>query len=157
MTGIDVPSGPPPYVPPALPPASFKASNRRRSGGILSAISLALAAVLLVGSLLAAKWVVEEAPGGRASGYQDVASTSSYEFYGGDAYTGIQNTAADTEHTVANATNALGEVARAQASAANDRWEHLWAALAILLVVIGAANFVLSLQRFAAHRASAAV
>jgi uncharacterized membrane protein YidH (DUF202 family) len=74
----------------------------------------------------------------------------------GDAYTGIQNAASDTEHAVVDGVNELGafQLALQQAVAAQEarRSSHFQSqvqdGLGILIIGIGVLNFTVALTRF---------
>ena len=141
------------------PSATAVAQSRPRNA--LNAISLVLAALLLVASVVVGFWFIDAAPkqAGTAKAKQ-LTSNSEMVIYGGDAYTGIQNAAAETERSVVESANTLAALASAQhadqAVADAERWGHLWKALAALVIALGAANFTVALQRFAATRAQLA-
>ena len=133
------------------------ASGVRARGGV---VSLCLASVLLVSALAFGFWLVKEAPD-VSSGSVDhpgLSASGDYSAYGGDAYTGIQNAAVDTEVAVVDGANALADVAIAldtrREAAAAAQWRHLWFALSALLIALAAVNFNVSLQRYLTPRAS---
>jgi hypothetical protein len=138
------------------PSATAVAQSRPRKA--LNAVSLILAALLLVASVVVGFWLIDTAPkqAGTAKA-KELTSKSEMSIYGGDAYTGIQNAAAETERSVVESANTLAALESAQhskqAAADAERWGHLWKALAALVIAVGAANFTIALQRFAATRA----
>lgn len=139
------------------PGESGDASEPSRHGGRLNWVSLILATLLLIASVGVGVWLIESAPdGARTAEANQLATHSDLVTYGGDAYTGIQNAAAYTEAAVVDEANTLSALAsqlhKEQAAADTERWGHLWDGLAALIILIGAANFILALQRFAAHR-----
>lgn len=86
------PAGPAASPSPTLPPSAVTAPSGSGVGLKL------LAALHLVGALvLGAPQLGEEA--------QELSSNAEHESFGGDAYTGIQNAAADTENAVVEAAN----------------------------------------------------
>ena len=118
----------------------------------MNVISLALATLLLAGSVVVGVWLVDSAPiAPRAPAAAELTSTASRANYGGDAYTGIQNAAADTEKSVVAGANSVNSYARdlrvAEINAESAWWGHLWKGLAALIIVLASANFVTVLQR----------
>lgn len=128
-----------------LPPPA----TRRRA---TPAGPVALAILVLVLAFAGTVWLVAAAPepadGPRA---EPLTAAADYAAYGGDAYTGIQNAAADTANAVVAGANAANELASAlhEESAAADaaHWAHLYRGLAVLLVLLGLANLGRALQR----------
>lgn len=119
----------------------------------LRALPLLLATLGLIGSVVAAVWLTSAVPS--HAGVPDtelLTAQGDYETYGGDAYTGIQNAAADTEVAVIEAGNASMEQARenlaTQLEQAGEQWRHLYTVLAMLVVAVGLATFTLALQRY---------
>jgi len=116
--------------------------------------------VLLVSAIAFALWLTTEAPevSPNSATRPDLSASADYSVYGGDAYTGIQNAAVDTEVAVIAGANALSELAieldAERAAAVADQWHHLWVALAALIVTVGAVNFNVALQRFLSLRSS---
>ena len=117
-----------------------------------SPLPLLVAVAVLLGSLVGAVWLVAAAPeavdGPTA---KPIEASAEYSAYGGDAYTGIQNAAADTANAVVLGSNTTADLLSAiyDESAAADarRWAHLYRALAVLLVLLGVANVGRTLQR----------
>ena len=141
------------------PPAPKR--PRRRVPSILNIVSLALATLLLAGSIAVGVWLVTAAPvGAVAPAARGIATEASRESYGGDAYTGIQNAAADTENSVVAGANSINKYARdmrvAELNTESAWWGHLWIGLAALLIVLASINFIAVLQRCgsAPHAAS---
>ncbi|MEO6471878.1 MAG: hypothetical protein ABIR57_08225 [Aeromicrobium sp.] len=116
-----------------------------------NAVSLVLAALLLAASIAFGLWLVNSSPRvDRSPTAAQLTSSATRESYGGDAYTGMQNAAADTENAVVEGTNAITDNAsalvRAQQQGENALWNHLWKGLAVLIIVLAASNFIRVLQ-----------
>lgn len=127
--------------------------SRRRGPGVVSILSLALATLLLAGSIFVGVWLITSVPvGATAPAARGVAAEASRESYGGDAYTGIQNAVADTENAVVAGANSINKYARdmrvAELNTERAWWEHLSTGLAALIIVLASANFITVLQRF---------
>lgn len=142
----------------APPPAPFRPRRSSvRAVVAVNVLSLILATALLVASVLAGFWLIDSAPDApRTPTASELSAVAAHEYYGGDAYTGIQNAAADTENAVVVGANELAELAselqETQLEADAAWWTHLWTALAALIVVIAAANFINVLQRCVGQR-----
>jgi hypothetical protein len=149
----------------------------RRDGRGLRVAGLALAGLLLGVSLATGIWLI--VVGGRAPALTmpggsgpislgatraDLTAVSKLQIYGGDAYTGIQNAAADTEHSVVDGVNALAaeigdldnaratfdrDVATATAQAHQKQLAHLSIGVGVAVVGIGIATFTVALFRYA--------
>jgi hypothetical protein len=142
---------------PAPEHATSAADARRRRGSAVNLTSLILAALLLGASLAFGAWLIASAPEApRAPYVLDLASLAERSSYGGDAYTGMQNAAADTENSLVAGTNKMIGLASAlqenQLEADAAWWGHLSKGLAALVVAIAAGNFITVLQRFGTTR-----
>jgi hypothetical protein len=127
-------------------------TNDRSRRAVSAFVPLALAAFLLLSSVVAAAWLVKAAPTDTWNpSAEHLQAQSGHVAYGGDAYTGIQNAAADTEHAVVVGSNAVTDLVAAEhkdrSIADAERWAHLWKAIAVLMVLLAGANFVIVLQR----------
>lgn len=145
-----------PIAAPTLAPLAPVAAPKRRVD-VTNLAALVLAALLLAASVAVAVWLINSAP--EVPGTPDaqkVSSLAGRTSYGGDAYTGIQNAAADTENSVVAGTNSVTKYAGAlqenQLAADAAWWGHLCKGLAALIVAIGAGNFITVLQRSGATR-----
>jgi hypothetical protein len=119
---------------------------------LLARVALVIAVIWLIVSVAAGAWLIKTA------GTDDqvmspakaprLSATSALSAYGGDAYTGIQNAAADTEHSVVNGFNSLAayQQALAQAKADSDlaTSERLQQALGLLIIGLGVLTFVVA-------------
>src|SRR3954453_22365595 len=95
-----------PDLPPTQPPTR---------GRELHAFLLVLASLWLIASVAAGVWLFTGTKSGavhlRAS-RPTLTAQSTQASYGGDAYTGIQNAASDTEHAVVEGSNQLAGVSQ---------------------------------------------
>jgi hypothetical protein len=137
------------------PQAQAPVRARKSRGSAVNLVSLILAAVVLAGSLAVGVWLVKSAPTpAKTPDAHALVAQAAHSVYGGDAYTGIQNAAADTENAVVDGANSETQLASAlqenQLAADAAWWGHLWKGLAALIVVIASCNFVVVLQRFGA-------
>ena len=148
-----------PPVPPAplpeMPINPVEAHPRQSRQPDVNLIALVLAALLLAAAVVAGILLISTAPGApQTPTAQNLSSSAVRSYYGGDAYTGMQNAAADTENAVVDAANASATHASAlnasQLEAEAAWWGHLWKGLSVLIIVIAAGNFITSLQRFLA-------
>ena len=149
---MTLPSAPPP-LPPSTPVNSLEGRPRRRRVPVISLISLVLATLLLAAAVAVGVWLISAAPAAPlAPAAQKLSTSAARSYYGGDAYTGIQNAAADTENSVVAAANAAATHAStlqtSEFHAQAAWWGHLWKGLSALIIVIAAGNFVTALQRF---------
>jgi hypothetical protein len=121
--------------------------------------TLALAVFWLIASVIAGIGLIRDDPEAASAltvSPPTLSSSSGHASYGGDAYTGIQNAASDTEHAVVNGVNKLGafQLALQQAVAAQEarRSSHLQSqvqdGLGLLIIGIGVLNFTVALTRF---------
>lgn len=112
----------------------------------------------LIASVVIGVGFIQEAPESAAAvtvETPELSASSSYSFYGGDAYTGIQNAASDTEHAVVDGVNGLAEfqLALEQKLAAQEarRWaeseSRLHDALGFSIIGLGVLTFVVALGR----------
>ncbi len=136
----------------SVPPPAAPARAPRRGPGLVNLLSLALASLLLAGSIAVGVWLVTSAPvAPSAPAAAELTREASRQSYGGDAYTGIQNAAADTEQSVVAGANSINGFARdlrvAEINAESSWWGHLWKGLAALIIVLASANFITVLQR----------
>ena len=143
----------PPTPQPVTPVNTLKGRPRRGRAPVMNLISLVLSALLLAATVAAGMWLISTAPGvPQSPTAQRLSSSAARSFYGGDAYTGIQNAAADTENSVVAAANASANHAStlqaSQLDAEAAWWGHLWKGLSALIIVIAAGNFITTLQRF---------
>ncbi|TWG92637.1 hypothetical protein L615_000700000440 [Nocardioides sp. J9] len=110
--------------------------------------AVAVAVLVLVASLVSAVVLIAAAPSPSGSPDADLLSQEiDYGFYGGDAYTGIQNAAADTGNAVVAGGNATLELLTELDEASAERWAHLYRGLAAMLVLAAVANLGRTLQR----------
>ncbi len=123
------------------------------SRGRLS-VSLALAAVWLAVSVAGGAWLFFGTDSGAVTLHATkpvLAAESSHTVYGGDAYTGIQNAASDTEHAVVDGTNGLANLSQelADSSASFNRGlaNRMQQGLGILVVGVGLLNFTVAMSR----------
>ncbi|OKL47895.1 hypothetical protein BSR29_05250 [Boudabousia liubingyangii] len=81
---------------------------------LLNILTIVLSSVWLIASVVGSVMIfsaeeVDDSPVSRIS-QTVIEPESQHAFYGGDAYTGIQQAASDTEHTVATSANAIQKV-----------------------------------------------
>ena len=134
---------------PIQPPPARPQQPRRDRQAQLNVASLVLSGLLLVCSLVAGGWLIRDVPEGvHGVGPGHARSQAQHIEYGGDAYTGIQNAAAETEQAVVEQTNTLAGLAAAQVNEQTAEWNRLWTALGLLIMLLGGINFVVALQRF---------
>jgi hypothetical protein len=126
---------------------------RSRTG--LRVFALALAGLWLIASVAAAASLytgVRTGPVHLTASSPLVASKAERSMYGGDAYTGIQNAAADTEQAVVSGANGLAtqaqELADSSAGFNQGMVNHLREGVAVLIVGVGILNFTVALSRF---------
>jgi hypothetical protein len=138
----------------AHPDVLFGPALRSRRG--LRVFALVLAALWLIASVAAAVSLytgVKTGPVHLNASSPLVTSKAEHNIYGGDAYTGIQNAAADTEQAVVSGTNSLAVQAQglADSSAGFNQalLNHIQQGLAVLIVGVGILNFTVALSRFA--------
>jgi hypothetical protein len=124
----------------------------------LPIVAIAIASVWLVASLAVGFVVIT---GGQAgdpvtASPPQLSSLTQQQFYGGDAYTGIQNAAADTQNAVVSGVNQLGEfqpeLARSQAASAEAGARSIRLGLGFLVIGVGVAVFTSALQAYARSR-----
>jgi hypothetical protein len=115
--------------------------------------SLLLATLWLAVSIGAGIWMIASSPTHKNVDVRVTHLTASSEEteYGGDAYTGIQNAASDTEHAVVDGVNGLARMefnlAQASMEQRHDDAAHLADGVGFLIIGIGVATFILTLQR----------
>jgi hypothetical protein len=130
----------------------------RRSGRWLRWIPLALAVLWLIASVIVGVQLMQHDP--EEVSALDVtapklSASSEHVFYGGDAYTGIQNAAADTEHAVVDGVNQLGAFQLALQKAVADQENRQSASvqtemqkgLGFLIIGVGVLNVTVALTR----------
>lgn len=74
---------------------------------------------------------------GYSSIYEGDYQTPSYEFYGGDAYTGIQNAAVDTARNVAQAAYDLSNSVSRLQNAIAYQMENIYIWAGVILMIVG--------------------
>lgn len=141
------------FDPPAVvQPTTPVVPVRRRSAA--RTLSLVLATVWLAVSVAVGVWLFT---GVKTSAIQlnatkpNLSAQSANSAYGGDAYTGIQNAASDTEHAVVDSANGLSQFSQelAESSATLDRAlsNRLQQGLGILIIGVGVLTFIVALSR----------
>jgi hypothetical protein len=117
-------------------------------------MSVLVASVWLVASVAAGIWLFVGASSDpvRLSATRPYLTPDSVHIaYGGDAYTGIQNAASDTEHAVVDATNGMVAFSQdlAESSAGFNRGlaNRVEQGLAVLIVGVGLLNFTVAMSR----------
>jgi len=129
------------------PPPSTTVNRVTELNAPGNARSVGLATVLLAAAVAAAIWLIVGAPDTGGHDPSEIEPVAELGFYGGDAYTGIQNAAAYTEVAVAESGNALAELNADIADDNAEQWKHLYNGLAALLVLVASANLTLALRR----------
>ncbi|MFL6239073.1 MAG: hypothetical protein ACJ735_06235 [Actinomycetes bacterium] len=122
-------------------------------GRELRTFLLVLATVWLIASVGAGVWLFTSTKADavhlRAT-RPTLTAQSTHDSYGGDAYTGIQNTASDTEHAVVEGSNELAGVSQelADSSAEFNRTlaKRVQQGLGVLVIGVGLLNFTLALK-----------
>ncbi len=141
--GKDIPSGG------AVEEQQNKIRGRNRGQKVAAWVAtVAAAAWLAVSAVIGAGMVSPDAQGSvpLSDHMVTISSTSYRQAYGGDAYTGIQNAASDTEHAVVAASNAnveaLEAIGRALAVRQGVTSDSVTAATGWLLISIGVSTFL---------------
>jgi hypothetical protein len=134
------------------------ATGTRSSGRRLRWIPLALAMVWLVASVIVGAELMQAETANVSAPTVPIPAlspTSEHSVYGGDAYTGIQNAASDTEHSLVDGVNQLAafQLALAQAVAKQDSQRsssmqsEIQKGLGFLIIGLGVLNFTVALTR----------
>ncbi|MFT0763078.1 hypothetical protein VRY54_08480 [Actinomyces sp. F1_1611] len=129
---------------------------RARSGRAVDQFLQVGAVVILALCLAAGAWIAFGSVAQPSLGpipYQQLNQHTAMQAYGGDAYTGIQNAAADTANAVTNGVNSLNQTQVAAARAAADYQGELLAAqfaplrygVAVIIVAAGLINLTVTL------------
>jgi hypothetical protein len=137
------------------PPVTTRTRTR---GRWLRWIPLALAMLWLIASVIVGLKLIQDEPDEvSALGVPTptLSASSEHIFYGGDAYTGIQNAASDTEHAVVEGVNQLAafQLALQQAMAEQDSrrsssmQSEMQKGLGFLIIGLGVLNFTVALTR----------
>jgi hypothetical protein len=147
----------PTQLPPApMTPSPSQSSTSQgthppaRSRGVTLRV---LAVLWLVAAGTGGGWLIASAPKDTVALRTSVPSLtakSSHTLYGGDAYTGIQNAASDTEQSVVDGVNALGETAKALAVESAQRQQDLLSqiqiGLGMLIISAGLINVTVAFR-----------
>lgn len=121
-------------------------------------VPLALAVGWLIPSVIFGLKLIQDEPSAASAlnvTPPNLSAMSAHILYGGDAYSGIQNAASDTEHAVVKGTNALAafELSLQQAAAAQDAARsansqaRIEDGLGFLLIAIAVLNCTVALGR----------
>lgn len=126
----------------------------RTGAGAAAWLSLALSAIALIAAVVVGVGFIKGSEADRptiTAAPPALTTTASHQFYGGDAYTGIQNAAADTAHAVVDGVNDLGALqlraAQQTAASAYASERRLMQGLGALLIALGVVNFTVALGR----------
>ena len=127
---------------------------RSSSNGSARLAGVLIASVWLAISIGVGIWLIVATPGGSTKFSVrsiHLTAASQQQSYGGDAYTGIQNAASDTEHAVVDGVNVMTDtqvaLARSSAEQRHDIAAHIAVGLGALVIGVGVANFTQALRR----------
>ena len=135
--------------------APVESTSPRKGRTLIQGVSLVLASLWLIASIVVGAVLMlggPTQPADSTTTLPNLTSSATKELYGGDAYTGIQNAAADTENAVVKGTNGLAQlqlsIAQSQAAADKGAAKNLEFGLGFLIIGVGVLTFTSALQRF---------
>jgi hypothetical protein len=129
-------------------------TRERGRGSRLGWVALTLATLWLIASVIVGVQVIQAKPA-EVSALRvptpSLSASSEHLFYGGDAYTGIQNAASDTEHAVVQGVNQLAAfqlaLQRADSRRARTTHSETQKGLGFLIIGVGVLTFTVALTR----------